>query len=198
MVVRNGILGICALTAATALAGLPARAGSGRTAAEWSVDPVHSSVIFRAKHFNTAYFYGRFDDLHGTVNFDEASPGSSSLDLELKVDSVNTGSGKRNDHLKSPDFFNAAKFPTCTFKSKSFAKAGENTFDVAGDLTVHGVTKPITVKLEKTGQGSTQMGERIGFETVFTLKRSDFGITFMPDGIGDEIRLIISLEAQKK
>jgi len=147
---------------------------------------------------NIAPFYGTFDDMTGSLSFDAADPSKSTLEASIKVDSVHTHNDKRNGHLKSPDFFNAAKFPTMTFKSKSFAKSGENMFDVKGDLTIHGVTKEITVKLEKTGSGSVpQMGERIGFGTEFTLKRSDYGITFMPDGLGDEVKVAIGIEAGK-
>ena len=186
----------CAI--ATLSAGLLGLAPRWRPAETYSIDPVHSSAIFRIKHLNTSYFYGRFDDVRGTISFDEASPTSSSVEVQIKADSVDTHDGKRDSHLKSPDFFNAAKYPTLSFKSKSFAKSGDNAFDVSGDLTVHGETKPVTVKFEKTGAAKTQVGERIGFETTFTIKRSEYGIAFMPDGLGEDVRIIISLEGVKK
>jgi polyisoprenoid-binding protein YceI len=121
------------------------------------------------------------------------------VEVSIKADSVDTHNTKRNDHLKSQDFFNVGKFPTLSFTSKSIAKAGETTFDVTGDMTIHGQTKPVTLKLEKTGESkSSQMGERVGYETVFTVKRSDYGMTFMPDALGDEVRVMIALEAAKK
>lgn len=198
MFVRRAIVSSALLLATVALVGLPSAARSGQVAEGYSVDPVHSSAVFRIKHLNISYFYGRFNDVNGTVSFDAANPQSSTMEVEIKTDSVDTHNDKRNGHLKSPDFFNAAKFPTMSFKSKTFAKSGESAFDVTGDLTMHGVTKPLTVKLEKTGAGSTPMGERIGFETTFTVKRSDFGITFMPDGLGEEVRVTVSLESAKK
>jgi len=175
----------------------PAPAGIAGAPASYTIDPVHSSVIFRIKHMNTSQFYGRFNDIHGTLDFDDANPASSNLDPEIKIDSVDTHATKRDGHLKSPDFFNAATFPTATFKSKTWTKSGE-AFDVTGDLTIHGVTKPVTVKLEKTGTGKGQGGPIIGFETTFTVKRSDFGISYMPDGLGEDVRITIALEAGAK
>ena len=189
-----------ALSSASLLAFAPRAATTEAPAAAstWNIDPVHSSCIFRCKHFNTANFYGRIDKMTGTISFDEANPESSSLNVDVATDSVNTGADKRNGHLKSGDFLSASEFPKATFKSKSFKKAGENTFDVKGDFTLRGVTKEITVKLEKTGQGKGQMGEIIGFETTFTIDRLDYGVKFMPDALGHEVRLTISLEAGKQ
>jgi polyisoprenoid-binding protein YceI len=192
------LAGAAIIAAASSILSVPSQARPPAAPGAYSIDPVHSSVAFRIKHMNIAPFYGQFDEMTGSVSFDAADPTKSSIDASIKVDSVNTHNGKRNDHLKSQDFFNAADFPTMKFKSKSFAKSGENAFDVAGDLTIHGVTKPVTIKLEKTGEGKTQMGERIGFGTEFTLKRSDYGISFMPDGLGDEIKVAIGIEAVKK
>ncbi len=196
--------GCCALAGSivviglVSLAGMPSQASPAPAAADsYAIDPVHSSVAFRVKHMNIAPFYGMFDEMTGSVSFDAADPGKDSIDASIKVDSVHTHNGKRNDHLKSPDFFNAAKFPTMTFKSKSFSKSSENAFDVKGDLTIHGVTKEVTIKLEKTGEGKTQMGERVGFGTEFKIKRSDYGITFMPDGLGDEVTIAVGVEAVK-
>lgn len=167
-------------------------------ASTWNIDPVHSSCIFRCKHFNTANFYGRFDKMTGSINFDESKPEASTLAVEVDTNSVNSGADKRNGHLKSGDFLSATEFPKATFKSKEFKKAGENAFDVKGDFTLRGVTKEITIKLEKTGQGKGQMGEIIGFETTFTFDRLDYGVKYMPDALGHEVRLTISLEAGKQ
>ncbi len=196
---RMMIASVAALTSFGAL-GLAPLARTTNTAAEtFSVDPVHSSMVFRVKHNNVAYFYGRFNDISGAISLDSANEAGSSLEVSVKTESVDTGNEKRNGHLKSPDFFNAAKFPACTFKSTKFAKASGDAFDVTGDLTIHGVTKPVTVKFEKTGQAKNPRGgELIGFESTFTISRKDFGITFMPDGIGDDVRVSISLEAGKK
>jgi polyisoprenoid-binding protein YceI len=162
----------------------------------WSVDPVHSSMVFRIKHMNTGYFYGTFNDITGTINFDEAKPEASSIEITVKTDSIETHNQKRNSDVKGKDMFNVAEFPTATFKSKSWKGSGDS-FDVTGDMTMHGVTKPLTIKLEKTGHAKGQRGEMIGFETTFTFKRSDFGMTFMPDGLSDEVKILSGLEAKK-
>lgn len=162
----------------------------------YSIDPVHSSVIFRIKHMNTAYFYGAFGEIKGTITLDSANPSASTIQAEIPIDSVTTRNEKRDGHLKSPDFFNAAKFPTATFKSTSVTADGD-TFKVTGDLTLHGVTKPVTLDLQKTGSMQSPRGEMIGFETTFTINRSDFGISFMPDGLGEEVRITVSIEARK-
>jgi polyisoprenoid-binding protein YceI len=198
MILRSCILASTALIGGIGFVALSPTAQSRTTADSFTVDPVHSTVIFRVKHLNTSYSFGRFNDISGTVTWDDANPSSGGFDLTVKTDSISTNSDKRDAHLKSPDFFNAAQFPTCAFKAKSIAKgAGENVFDLSGDLTMHGVTKPITAKLEKTGANKNPRGEIIGFESTFTVKRSDFGINYMPDGLGDEVRIIVSIEAKK-
>lgn len=162
---------------------------------EWTIDPVHSSNSFRVKHFNTAYFYGRFDEMTGTVTTGDT--GLAAMDVTIKVGSVSTRNARRDGHLKSPDFFNAEKFPTATFRSTKVAKAADDEFEVSGDLTIHGVTRAVTVRVRKTGEGKGQGGPIIGFETRFDLKRSDFGMTYMPDGIGDDVNVAVSIEAGK-
>jgi polyisoprenoid-binding protein YceI len=197
MFVRSLMVGsvVCGLGAVAAFS----PTAESRPAADgFAIDPGHSSMVFRIKHNNAAYFYGRFNDISGTINLDEANPSASSLNVEIKTASVDTNSDKRNNHLKSPDFFDAEKFPTCSFKSTSFAATGTDAFDVKGDLTMHGVTKPVTIKLDKTGLVKGQRGELLGVESVFTVKRSDFGINFMPDGLGDEVKIMIGLEARKR
>ncbi len=202
VLVVGGVVGL--ISAAGFLGGMsapsaPSVEAPSMAAGSFNVDPVHSSVVFRIKHMNTAYFYGQFTDLSGTIAFDEAKPDASSMDLTLKMDSVDTHAKGRDDHLKSATFFNAAEIPTATFKSTAWKSAGENAFDVTGDLTLHGVKKSITVKFEKTGSGKGQKGEDlVGFETSFTVKRSDYGMTQMVGPIGDEVKLMIGIEAKTK
>lgn len=185
-----------ALTALLAFA-LPVAAHAADT---YAVDPVHSSVIFKANHFSAAWVYGNFTDITGTIVHDAANPAASSVDLTVKVDSLTTHNADRDKHLKSPDFFNAKQFPTITFKSKSVAKVDDKTMNVTGDLTLHGVTKSVTAKVTYIGTGKLPPNNTTisGFETAFTIKRSDFGITYWVPQIGDEVPIIISLEAGKK
>ena len=178
------------------LALLPAFAGQTAAPAAFKIDPVHSSVIFRVKHMNVSYFWGRFNDIAGTVAWDAAKPEASSFDVQIKTESVDSKDPKRDNHLKSPDFFNAKQFPTLAFKSKSVKKLDDTTFEVGGDLTLHGVTKPLTAKVEMTGTGKGMRGgSLVGFETTFEIKRSDFGMNFMKGPLGDDVRIVVSLEA---
>lgn len=169
----------------------PATDGSGT----YQIDPVHSSNCFRIKHMNVAYFYGRFNDVAGTFAFNDADPAACAFDVQVKTDSVDTHNAGRDKHLKSAEFFDVEKYTEITFKSTAVKKTGEQTYDVTGNLTMHGVTKPLTVKLERTGAGPGMKGEyRGGCETTFEVKRSDFGMNTMIGPLGDEVRLTFSLE----
>jgi polyisoprenoid-binding protein YceI len=166
-------------------------------AESFKVDPVHSNVIFRIKHLDVSFFYARFKEITGTFNFDEPT----GIAIEVKPESVDTKSEKLDTHLKSADFFNVKEFPTISFKSTAIKPVAdkEGTYEVTGDLTLHGVTKPLTVTLEKSGMGADPWGgQRCGFEVLFTIKRSDFGMNFMLDKLGDEVRLTVSVEGSKK
>lgn len=193
-----------ALAASTGLAIAPsgsAQHASGTTAAsasDYVIDPVHSAVIFRIKHNQAAFNYGRFNGIDGVVMYDEAE-GVTSVKVNVDTASVDTANKNRDDHLRSPDFFNAKQFPKITFKSTSVKKNGEHAYDVTGDFTLNGVTKPLTVTLDHTGSGKTmQGGDVAGFETTFTIVRSEFGMTKFLPGVGDEVRLMIGLEAAKQ
>jgi polyisoprenoid-binding protein YceI len=179
-------------TAAVLIGGLAAVATAAET---YNVDPVHSAVIFRIKHGNVSYSYGRFNGPQGTFVFDDHEPANCSFDIKVRTKDVDTNNVERDKHLRSDVFFDVKQFPYITFKSTQVAKAGEDTYNVAGDMTFHGVTKPITVEVQRTGAGPDPWGAyRSGFETVFTIKRSDFGMDAMLDSLGDEVRLIVSIE----
>src|SRR4051812_24103969 len=169
-----------------------------RAADQYQVDPVHSTTAFRIKHLNVSNFYGRITAPEGTIMVDEADPTKTSFDVQLKAANIDTANQKRDDHLKSPDFFSAKEFPTLSFKSTSVKAAGDNKLEVTGDMTIHGQTKPLTVTLERIGTADTQMGHRTGFAGEFTIKRSDFGMTKMLDMLGDDVTIMIGLEAAKK
>ncbi|HEY7120562.1 MAG TPA: YceI family protein [Tepidisphaeraceae bacterium] len=171
-----------------------------RAADTYKVDPVHSAVIFRAHHANIGYVYGRFNDFGGTFSVDEADPGTSTFEFRVQAASVDTRQEKRDAHLKSPDFLNAKQYPTITFKSTAVKKGDkDNVLEVVGDLTLHGVTKPITVPVEITGKGQFPPGtQRTGLEAVFTVKTSEFDIKGLPGVVGDEIRLIVAAEGAKQ
>jgi polyisoprenoid-binding protein YceI len=130
----------------------------------YKLDPVHATAAFKIKHANVSQFYGRINGPEGTIVLDEADPTKTTFDITLKAANIDSGNPKRDDHLKSPDFFSAQEFPTITFKSTSVKKAGDNKLEVTGDMTMHGQTKPITVTLEQGGPTDVpRMGKRAGF-----------------------------------
>lgn len=196
MNVRALLARASSVLALTALVGASTASAAATT---YKIDVVHSAVIFRIHHMGAGYTYGRFNDFGGTLAIDEEKPEASSVAVEVKVDSVDTNAAKRDAHLKSPDFFNAAQFPTITFKSTAVKKNGDAAFDVTGDLTLHGVTKSVTVKMEKTGTGKDHEGNPIvGFEGTLTVVRSEYGMKGYLPNIGDEVRLTLAFEGIKQ
>ena len=161
----------------------------------YKLDPAHTSVVFRIKHLDVAFVYGRFNEPAGSFTFDESSPSKSSIEVKLNVKDVDTAVEKRDNHLRSPDFFNVKEHPLATFKSTSVKKNGPQTYEVAGNLSLLGKSRPVTLKAHETGSGKDPWGNyRRGFETSFKINRSDFGMTFMLSGLSDEVLITVSLE----
>ncbi|HWG46192.1 MAG TPA: YceI family protein [Gemmataceae bacterium] len=175
---------------------LLASASTARAADTFTVDPVHSSMLFRVKHLNAGHIYGRFNQYSGSFAFDDKNPADCKLEMEVKIDSIDSANGDRDKHLKGPDFFNAKEFPTMTFKATRMKASDEKNYEVTGDLTIHGVTKPVTVKLERIGTvRDLKSGKpRTGWETTFTINRSDFGMKGLVPAISDEVRIIVAIE----
>src|SRR4051812_10995970 len=176
--------------------GLAAPADAAET---YKADPVHSSAVFRAHHAGAGYVWGRFNDPAGTMVMDEADPAKSTFSVEIQANNVDTGNPQRDAHLKSPDFFNAKQYPTIKFKSTS-VKTGEgpNMLAVSGDLTIHGVTKSITIPVELTGTGEFPPGvKRAGVEATLNVKLTDYEIKGMPGALSDDVKVIVSLEGMK-
>ncbi len=189
----------CAVALAALTAPEPLREPQTATAPapSYSVDGVHSSVVFKIKHMGVSYFYGRFNTPGGEFRFDPLDAGACAFEIKLKTANIDTGNGRRDGHLKSADFFNAKQFPDVTFNSTKVRKSGD-TYQVTGDLTMHGVTKSITVPLKHVGTRSGQRGTLSGFDTTFVVSRSDFGINYMPDGLGDEVTIMMGIEGRLK
>ena len=172
------------------LAVLLSSAGLSAHADTFKIDPLHSSIVFSIKYL-VSDFYGRFNDLSGQVVFDKADPAKSSVELTIPVESIDTHYAKRDQVLKSPDFFNAKQFPAIVFKSKSIEGSGEN-YKVTGDLNLHGVTKPLTLEIKRGPDGKGPEGEiRGGGETRFT-------INFMQGALGDEVTVLLTLQGVKQ
>lgn len=168
------------------------RAFSGE---RFTIDRDHSSVIFSVRHLGLSFVYGRFNDFHGTFAWDADDLGACSVQVEIKTASVDTQVKKRDDHLRTADFFDVAQYPVMTFSSKKVTAAPDGSFDVAGNLTLHGVTQPVSFNVKFMGEGDDPWGGfRNGFHGHATIRRSDFGMTFMIPGVGDEIRIILSVE----
>lgn len=165
----------------------------------YELDPVHSHANFKIMHLNIANQYGRFNDIKGTVWFDAKTPANSKVEVTIDASSVDTKADKRDEHLRSPDFFDAKQFPTLSFKSTKVEAAGKDSYKVTGNFTMHGVTKPVSFTFKKTGEGKDPWGNyRMGGETTFTIKRSQFGMNFMNPGLGDEVTIMLSFEGVKK
>ena len=161
----------------------------------YNVDPVHTSILFRVKHLGVAYVFGRFNGATGNFSFDELVPSNSYVQMQVNTKNIDTNEDKRDNHLRSPDFFNAAVYPLIEFKSTSVKKIDKDILEVSGDLTILRKTRPITVKVRHTGSGKDPWGNfRSGFETSFNIKRSDFGMNFMLGGVSDEVNLTVSVE----
>jgi polyisoprenoid-binding protein YceI len=164
----------------------------------YTIDNTHSIALFRVKHMGVSNFYGHFKEMSGAFALDKEDPGNNSVSIEVKAASVETHDAKRDQHLMSPDFFSAKEFPTISFKSTEVEEAGDKKFKVTGDFTLHGKTKPITVEVEQVGAANVMGGPRAGFETTFTISRKDYGMAGMQDGIGDEVRITVSVEGFRK
>jgi polyisoprenoid-binding protein YceI len=162
----------------------------------FQVDTVHSTAIFRVHHLGAGMFYGRFNAITGTISGGD----DPSFDISIDINSVDTNSEKLDAHLKSPDFFNVVEFPAMTFESSATKKIGDEKYEVSGNITMHGVTKPLTVTMTKTGQVTGRRGESIGFEMEFVLTRSGFGMNYGVESgaLSDDIKVIVALEAGRK
>ncbi len=175
-------------------------------APSYEVDGVHSGVVFSVRHAGVSNFHGRFNELNGSFSFDPSDPTSGSFTAEIPLASVDTGNEKRDEHLKAADFFNARQFPVASFTSTSVsATDAPDVYAVEGDLTLHGVTKPIEAHIHWVGTGSFRGKDVAGFDAKFSIKRSDFGITtdLAPDGgegggLGNTVDITIFVEGVKQ
>jgi polyisoprenoid-binding protein YceI len=172
----------------------------------YQIDTAHTHAQFKVRHLMVSNVKGDFDKVTGTVTFDDANPGASAINVTIDVASVSTREPQRDTHLKSPDFFDAEKFPTITFVSKEVVKSGEDSFEVVGDLTIHGVTKTVDLNVESlTPEVKDPYGMfRRGAEAKATILRSDFGLVFnmvLEAGgvaISDEVHITIDTELTRQ
>ncbi|MFI4969106.1 MAG: YceI family protein [Lysobacterales bacterium] len=181
-----------ALAAALALATAPV------FAATYTLDPQHTQVTFTWNHFGYSNPSAQLHKVAGTLEFDQANPTKSSVSVTIPLSSVNSNVPKLDEHLQSDEFFDAARYPDATFKSTKVERgAGKDKLKVTGELTLHGVTKPVVldVTVNKVGEHPMLKAPAAGFDATTTIKRSEFGITKYVPMVSDDIRIHITSEA---
>jgi len=184
------ITGVLALAAPLALA----------QPSTWTSDPAHSLVEFSISHLTVSNVHGRFGHVTATINLNEADIAKSTVTASIDMTGIDTGEDARNNHLKSPDFFDVATYPTATFTSTSVAKSGDG-LTITGNLTLHGVTKPVVLAAEGPRGPAQGMDHKphAGFSATTTLKRTDFGVGKFPAAVvGEDVKLEIELEVVKQ
>lgn len=190
---------IVSLVAAFAFSLMGISAVSAIAADSYKLDPDHTSIVFRVMHLGVGYVYGSFAGAAGSLKYDENDFSNNSIEIQVSAAGLHTAVKKRDNHLRSPDFFHTEKFPKISFKSTSAKKIDNTSFEVTGDLSLLDKTRPITFNVVQTGQGKDPWGNfRRGFETTFSIKRSDFGMGFMLNAASDEVQVTVSLEGIRK
>ncbi len=171
----------------------------------WTIDASHSQVTFSVRHMMISNVSGRFENLTGTVDFNEANPTASSVSVEIAADSINTRDPQRDGHLKSPDFLNTAEFPTLTFKSTRVEKTDDNHGKIYGDLTIRGVTRPVVLDTEYAGTAKSPWGTTsAGFSATTKISRKEWDLNWnvaLETGgflVGDQVNINIELEIVKQ
>ncbi|WP_430383045.1 YceI family protein [Streptomyces sp. P10-4] len=185
----------------------PAAAGPDLTAltGDYTIDPAHSTIGFVARHAMVTNVKGGFQDFTGTLHLDGADPTRSTATLDVQMASIDTGNADRDGHLKSADFFRIDEFPVMTFRSTGAEALGGDAYRITGDLSLLGVTKPLTIDLEFNGAAQDPFGnERVGFEGKAEILRSEWGLTWnaaLETGgvlVSDKIKLVFDVSAIKK
>jgi len=209
------IVSAVALISFAGLAGLGFRSGEVETSQRvetvresaagtttYTVDPVHSNVIFKIRHGTVTNFYGRFNQVDGAIEFDEDAEIISSMSFKIPVSSVDTNSRTRDGHIKGAEFFNFRQYPGMTFESTSINPNGEGSYILKGTLSLHGVTKEIEATLDQVRTGIFRDRDVLGFEARFTIMRSDYGIMkYLADDLsetgplGNRVDLIVAIES---
>jgi polyisoprenoid-binding protein YceI len=163
---------------------------------KYSLDPNHANVVWQISHMGFSTLMGRFDKIAGTLDFNSKKPEKSKLKVTLETASIDSKVPALDTHLKGEDFFQADKYPEIKFKSTKIEKLSDSTGKVTGDLTLHGVTKPITLDVIFHGGGTHPMTKKavIGFDAKTTIKRSEFGMEKYVQFVGDDVTLLISAE----
>jgi polyisoprenoid-binding protein YceI len=169
-----------------------------RAADDYAMDGAHAGVTFKISHLGLSWVHGRFNDFSGNFTIDPDDAAKCSFEMTIKCDSIDTNNKKRDDHLRSPDFFNVKQFPSIVFKSAA-VKAIKDGYEVSGDLTMHGVTKSVKFSLVGGRKAEFPKGvQRTGYSTDLVLKRSEFDMTKFNEALGEDVHVAISFEGTKK
>jgi len=200
---RPGVVSAAALLAALCLR--PDAVGAAAEGIHFEIDPAHSSVQFKVRHLGISTVTGRFEEFSGTVVYDPEAPETSVVAVSIQVASINTDVQGRDDHLRSADFFDAANHPEMTFRSTAVRALGDGRFEVDGDLTIRGTTRPVTLESELGGmirrQGQQGARRTVAFTGETRIKRQDFGLAWnraWETGgfvVGDQVRILLEIEA---
>lgn len=161
-----------------------------------TIDGSHSYAHFEIDHLGFSTLRGRFNTTKGTIAIDEANK-TGSVNVTIDAESIDTGFGRRDDHLRNPDFFNTAEFPDITYKSTKVTLKGDGTATVEGSLTMLGVSKPVTLNVDRIRCGANPMSQKqtCGFDATAQIKRSDFGISYALPAVGDDVKILLNVEA---
>ncbi|MFD7440571.1 YceI family protein [Streptomyces sp. NPDC059909] len=190
----------------TAVAAAPAKVDPALAAltGEYTIDPAHSSIGFTVRHAMVTNVRGSFSDHEGTLRLDGSNPGASTASIDIKIASIDTGIADRDGHLRSGDFFDAEAFPVMSFRSTQAEQLGGDKYRITGDLTIKGVTRPLSIDLEFNGTATDPYGnERVGFEGSADIQRSDWGLTWnaaLETGgvmVSDKVKLNFDISAIK-
>lgn len=188
---------VAVLALAVAISSTPVSAEIA-SAGSYKIDPDHTTALFTVSHLGTSNLTGRFNTVAGNISFNPK--GDSKVEVTIQTDSVDTNHQKRDAHLRGPDFFNAKQFPVMKFVSTKVSYNGQGEpVSVTGKLSLHGNTQNVTLDVKPVGAGKDPWGGyRAGYDATATFKRSDFGMNFMPGGIGDDISIKLNIEAIKQ
>lgn len=174
-------------------------------ASRWVIDPSHTTVEFAVRHMMIATVKGRFAGVEGYILADPSDLTTAQAEVTIDATSVDTREPQRDEHLRSPDFFDAASFPKITFKSREIRRKGQDEYEMTGDLTIRGVTRPVTLSLTSEGQARDPWGnERAAFTVSGKVNRKDFGLNWnmvLEAGgilVGEEVRISVEVEAIKQ
>lgn len=177
--------------AGLALAALPAAAET------YTIDKGHTHILFEVSHLGFSTTHGEFLEFDGEFDFDPDAPENSRISVTIDTASIDTGHAERDEHLRNADFFDVEEYPTMTFETTGVEVTGENTAELTGDLTLLGVTQPVTLDVQLNAMGPHPFQDKTvaGFTATGTINRSDFGMTYAAPAVGEEVDIVIEMEA---